>query len=73
MTIEFKNTSDRLKMLITESEKKTEKLENFSKNIKDGKNIRLHEKYAEQISEELASTMETNAKIEKIIKKKSLR
>lgn len=73
MTIEFKNTSDRLKMLITESEKKTEKLESFSKNIKDGKNIRLHEKYAEQISEELASTMETNAKIEKMIKKKSLR
>lgn len=73
MTIEFKNTSDRLKMLITESEKKTEKLESFSKNIKDGKNIRLHEKYAEQISEELASTMEINAKIEKMIKKKSLR
>lgn len=73
MTIEFKNTSDRLKMLITESEKKTEKLENFSRIIKNGKNIRLHEKYAEQISEELASTMETNAKIEKMIKKKSLR
>lgn len=73
MTIEFKNTSDRLKALITESEKRTEKLENFSRNIKNGKNIKLHEKYVEQISEELASTMETNAKIEKMIKKKSLR
>lgn len=73
MIIEFKNTSDRLKTLITESEKKTEKLENFSRNIKNRKNIRLHEKYAEQISEELVSAMETNAKIEKIIKKKSLR